>query len=161
ITTVGRDHGDLPRPQSRPGGHPAVAVIEIHVAAHVEDSNDVRQSGRVIEPGAAVEERHAAHPVGVGIKHEQGYRLRQAPDKGQTDVVKVAGTEEGHASCRIVRVAQELPEGGFEASEAPEAAGQPDGRCPGAERVYFGLAATQEILLREDAAIKVENAYVH
>jgi len=59
------------RAQAPPGSQQTKAVVEIDVAADVKDGPHVGQLGGVVDPSAAMQERDAAHPVGVVVEYQQ------------------------------------------------------------------------------------------
>src|SRR5262249_13907144 len=85
-------HANLAAPQHSPRCQPAVGIVEIHVAADVENPPHPRPPSRVIEPGATVQKWYSPHPVGMIVKHQQIERLSLPAHQRQADVVKIART---------------------------------------------------------------------
>ena len=113
---------DLP-----PGGEPAIAVLEVGLPAAVEGAAEPREPQRVAEPRPAVEERDAAHPVGMPVDDQQVERPVDSLQERQCDVVEVARAVERH---RGPAAGDRPAEPVAEAGERPEAARQADPRAP-------------------------------
>src|SRR5262245_62160025 len=77
-----REDVDLAVLDQLPGGHPAEAVVEIDVAARMENLLNHRQAGGMVEPSAAVHEGNAAHPIGMVVDHEKIERPANSANEG-------------------------------------------------------------------------------
>src|SRR5260370_9764554 len=85
-----RQHDDLASKQFGPWRQPAECVIEIDLAADVKNTLNQGKPGRMVKPGAAMKERDASHPVGVGVKHEEVEGPHLAAQQRKADGGKVA-----------------------------------------------------------------------
>src|SRR5438874_1966630 len=107
VERANRRHGDdLAALQLGLRCEPAITVAEILVAAEVEDAPHVRELGRVVQPGTAVKDRYAAHPVRVLVENEQVERLPHAAQEGKREVMKIAGTQERDRRRQMVLAAK-------------------------------------------------------
>ena len=115
---------------------------------------EVRRPQGVPQPRPAVEERDAAHPVGVLVQHQQVERLADPAQQGEGDVVEVARAVEGHGGTvgrhRVVQPAAKPVEGA-------EIAGQPDPRPPVAGRHPLGRRVREQLGLWGEAAVQVQD----
>ena len=125
-----RQDSDLPRTQQGPRRHPAVVVVEIDITADVENALHHGVLGRMVDPRAAVQERHAAHPVGVVIDDEQIERLRDPANKREANVVEIPRAAEHQGRVHIRGSREQVCQRPLESPELPTSATQPNVRCP-------------------------------
>src|SRR5262249_16851081 len=128
-----------------------IVIVEVEIAADVNDTLQIRQLERMPEPRAAVHDGNGAHPVGMLVDHEQVERLFNAAQEGQRYMVKISGAEKRER--RLVASANNLTKLLLETSKRVEAAGQPNPRAPTAKVHYFGVKTAEEITLGYDSAV--------
>src|SRR5206468_2647921 len=98
-----------------------------------------------------------AHPVGMLVDDEQVERLRQLPEQGQRDMVKIAGTEEVERGPGFQRVRQTA----LKTAKDAEAASQPQRGAPIGEIEQPRLELPEQPGLGEGRAVEVDYAQVH
>src|SRR5271154_172569 len=139
----------------------AKAVVEIQLTADVKDLAHVRQLGRVIQPGAAVQERNAAHPIRMLVEHEQVTWLHEPAHECQRDVMEVAGAKESAESvCRKATTCLG-PHGLLKAPKSPEATAEPEPWSPAFGAPHLWLKSLQNRGLRGDATVEIDKPGLH
>src|SRR5207253_83993 len=120
-----------------------------------------RQACSMVDPGAAVHEWHAAHPVGVVIDNEQIAQGWPAAQESQADMMKISGADERKRRRVVSRAAKKRGQAAFKAAISSEAAGQANGGRPVRGREDTRLMLLEQRALAQEAAVEVENADVH
>src|SRR5262245_48688623 len=83
----------------------------------------------VMQPCAAVHERHASHPVRVLVENEQVERHAHAAEEGVRDMVEIAGAIQRQVrSVRIIR--QPFFTGALKSAECGEGTTHSNARSP-------------------------------
>src|SRR5438445_11991141 len=80
--------------QQPPRRQPAIAIVEVNIAADEKYALNQGQLGGMVKPRAAVQERYAAHPVRMVVEYHEIERLSQAAQQSQAHVMKISGAIE-------------------------------------------------------------------
>jgi hypothetical protein len=108
---------DFARTQQRPRCQPTIRIVEIDGTADMKDALQARQLSGVPQPSTAVQQRYAAHPIGMIVDHQQIEGTAQTTQQSQTEMMEVAGTEESANRFLVVTNAGELRQAFLKACE--------------------------------------------
>src|ERR1043165_4147412 len=159
-TAHGRDGHDFAGMDPLGRGQAAKVIVEIGGAAEVENAADIGQAGGVMQPSAAVQKRHAAHPVGMFVENEQIAGLPEPAEEGEGDMVEIAGADERNHGFGVGR-AQEVIELAFKTVEALPAASQANLGAPPAQVVNVGPKGAKQAILGWNAAVQIDDTNPH
>src|SRR5262245_47741936 len=136
---------DFSLPQLPPRREPPKPVIKIEIAAEMENTLELGQAQGMIEPGAAVQQGHAAHPVRVLVEDQEIEWPIEPAQQGERDVMKVARAVI-RQTWKFPAIGQSFTAFALETVISAKRASQANSLPPISERNHFRTASARELL---------------